>query len=101
MNFIIQVIGIRENWEGQHDENDEFVKSVRDPHKASEMGLNATDTRVIARKEEGHIVIVDIREFQSELLSLIYRRAGRGIDILPILPTVKTGAAFGWQNAKG
>ena len=69
---------IPEDREGRHDDNDEFV---RDPRKASEMGLKVADTRQMARKEERQIVIVDMREFRSELLSLIHRR---GIDILPI-----------------
>jgi DNA excision repair protein ERCC-4 len=55
---------------------------VRDPRKASEMALVSHDTRQMARKDTRQVVVVDMREFRSELPSLLDRR---GIDILPIM----------------
>ncbi len=70
---------IPEDREGRTDDHPDFV---RDPRKASEMALvPLTDTRQIATKNVREVVVVDMREFRSELPSLLHRR---GIDILPI-----------------
>lgn len=69
---------VPEDREGRHDDNQELL---RDPRKASEMALKPLDTRQMARKEERQVVVVDMREFRSELPSLLHRR---GIDILPL-----------------
>ena len=59
----------------------DYPDFVRDPRKASEMALVSHDTRQMARQDARQVVIVDMREFRSELPSLLHRR---GIDILPI-----------------
>nr|CAG4641558.1 EOG090X03DI [Eurycercus lamellatus] len=74
---------IPEDREGRHDDNAEFL---RDPRKASEMALKPLDTRLTTGKDVRQVVIVDMREFRSELPSLLHRR---GIDIMPI--TVEVG----------
>nr|CAG4650837.1 EOG090X03DI [Simocephalus serrulatus] len=75
---------IPEDREGRTDDHPDFV---RDPRKASEMALiSVTDTRLVARMNTRQVVVVDMREFRSELPSLLHRR---GIDILPI--TIEVG----------
>lgn len=69
---------IPEDREGRTDDHPDFV---RDPRKASEMALVPLDTRQMSRKDTRQVVVVDMREFRSELPSLLHRR---GIDILPI-----------------
>jgi len=74
---------IPEDRDGLHDDHPEFV---RDPRKASEMALiPVSDTRVMGNKQR-QVVVVDMREFRSDLPSLLHRR---GIDILPI--TIEVG----------
>ena len=55
---------IPEDREGRTDDHPDFV---RDPRKASEMALVSHDTRQMARKDARQVVIVDMREFRSEL----------------------------------
>nr|CAG4636872.1 EOG090X03DI [Ceriodaphnia reticulata] len=75
---------IPEDREGRTDDHPDFV---RDPRKASEMALiPLTDTRQMAAKNVREVVVVDMREFRSELPSLLHRR---GIDILPV--TIEVG----------
>jgi len=74
---------VPEDREGRFDDHPELD---RDPRKASEMALVSRDTREAAAPKERNIVIVDMREFRSELPSLLHRR---GIDILPI--TIEVG----------
>ncbi|XP_046635751.1 DNA repair endonuclease XPF-like [Daphnia pulicaria] len=74
---------IPEDREGRTDDHPDFV---RDPRKASEMALVPLDTRQMTRKDVRQVVVVDMREFRSELPSLLHRR---GIDILPI--TIEVG----------
>lgn len=74
---------IPEDREGRTDDHPDFV---RDPRKASEMALVPLDTRQMSRKDTRQVVVVDMREFRSELPSLLHRR---GIDILPI--TIEVG----------
>ena len=64
--------------EGRYEDHPELA---RDPRKASEMALVSHDTREANDKRNHNVVIVDMREFRSELPSLLHRR---GIDILPI-----------------
>jgi len=64
--------------EGRCDDHPELA---RDPRKASEMALISRDTRETNDTNSRNVVIVDMREFRSELPSLLHRR---GIDILPI-----------------
>jgi DNA excision repair protein ERCC-4 len=74
---------IPEDRDGLHDDHPEFV---RDPRKASEMALiPVSDTRLMANKQR-QVIVVDMREFRSDLPSLLHRR---GIDILPI--TIEVG----------
>lgn len=74
---------IPEDRDGLHDDHPEFV---RDPRKASEMALiPVSDTRLMGNKQR-QVVVVDMREFRSDLPSLLHRR---GIDILPI--TIEVG----------
>nr|CAG4640726.1 EOG090X03DI [Eulimnadia texana] len=54
---------------------------VRDSRKASEMAISVKDTRNLAVNEEAQMVIVDMREFRSDLPSLLHKR---GIDIIPV-----------------
>ncbi len=77
---------IPEDREGRTDDHPDFV---RDPRKASEMALVPLDTRQMTRKDVRQVVVVDMREFRSELPSLIHRR---GIDILPI--TIEVNLLF-------
>jgi len=69
--------------EGRYEDHPELA---RDPRKASEMALVSHDTREANDKRNHNVVIVDMREFRSELPSLLHRR---GIDILPI--TIEVG----------
>ena len=58
---------------------DEHPDLTRDSRKASEMALVAQDSRQSTKDKQ--TVIVDMREFRSELPSLLHRR---GIDIIPV-----------------
>lgn len=69
---------VPEDREGRTDDHADFV---RDPRKASEMAIVPLDTRLMSQKETRQVVVVDMREFRSELPSLLHRR---GIDILPV-----------------
>ena len=79
---------VPEDREGRFDDHPELD---RDPRKASEMALVSRDTREAAAPKERNIVIVDMREFRSELPSLLHRR---GIDILPITIEVSFFCCF-------
>lgn len=79
---------IPEDREGRTDDHPDFV---RDPRKASEMALVPLDTRQMSRKDTRQVVVVDMREFRSELPSLLHRR---GIDILPITIEVWLGLKY-------
>ncbi|XP_067859361.1 DNA repair endonuclease XPF [Heptranchias perlo] len=71
------VMVIPEEREGRDDSNLDLVRDVTPP-------TATTDTRKAGgqeQKKEQHRIIVDIREFRSELPSLIHRR---GIDIEPV-----------------
>jgi hypothetical protein len=82
----------------------DYPDFVRDPRKASEMALVSRDTGQMACKDARQLVlvIVDMREFRSELPLLLHRR---GIDVLPIMFWVSgtgvTGLAkYGYFNIK-
>ena len=80
---------IPEDREGRTDDHPDFV---RDPRKASEMAMvPLSDTRQMAAKNVREVVVVDMREFRSELPSLLHRR---GIDILPITIEVNSSLPF-------
>nr|CAG4638335.1 EOG090X03DI [Cyclestheria hislopi] len=76
-------MAIPEDREGRFDDHPDLV---RDPRKASEMALVCRDTRQDGRDNTRQLVVVDMREFRSELPSLLHRR---GIDILPV--TIEVG----------
>jgi hypothetical protein len=62
----------------------DYPDFVRDSRKASEMALVSRETGQMACKDARQLVlvVVDMREFRSELPLLLHRR---GIEVLPIM----------------
>jgi hypothetical protein len=82
----------------------DYPDFVRDSRKASEMALVSRETGQMACKDARQLVlvVVDMREFRSELPLLLHRR---GIEVLPIMFWVSgtgvTGLAkYGYFNIK-
>lgn len=84
LSLSFQIMVVPEDREGRTDDHPDFM---RDPRKANEMAtVRMTDTRNPVVKNNRQLVVVDMREFRSELPSLLHRR---GIDILPV--TIEVG----------
>jgi DNA excision repair protein ERCC-4 len=74
---------VPEDREGRFDDHPDLA---RDPRKASEMAFVPLDTRQMNDPASARRVVVDMREFRSELPSLLHRR---GIDIVPVTIEVR------------
>ena len=74
---------VPEDREGRFDDHPDLA---RDPRKASEMAFVPLDTRQMNDPAAARRVVVDMREFRSELPSLLHRR---GIDIVPVTIEVR------------